>query len=347
MSVAALSSYRGRLAGLPEDAFIGSILWFSIAGEVVRDNGKRQVSPVRVSQDTLAKWWTELELDPAFLPPRIKRIDAFRNASSAVERKWNEEDGRVATLYVDEVKFDAEQVVRQVLKRVTDSRREVIEESHVATLKFIRGGRTSKGKRHAGDHVKHAILSKVRGKDHDETESLINEFYERYEDLSTNLQAQAIRGILRSYLKHLNAISMRSSGGLYFVHKNNWPSLDGLQALVKRIGQGCLFDQFPLIESEQSRETVTAAFQAEIVEQTRLLLKKVADVNDQYRGKKIPGKKYAEINEDYQAVALRSAEYSDVVGLALEEAGDALELACQNVYALAARVDDSPTGGRR
>lgn len=339
---AALADYQERLAGLPEESFIGSILWFSVAGAVERGpDGARKVVPVRVSHLELEQWFDELGLDPAFLPPSIKRIDAFRNASSSVRRTYDMPvDGQSAELLVVEVRSDVDQVTRHVMRQVRDERQVKLDYDHLATLKFIRGGRTSMGKRSSGDHWKHQILSRTRGQDRAEVEALIEEIDERYHDLAANLHSAAIRAVLRSYLGHLNAIPMKSSGGLYFVHQTRQADLDGLQQLARRIGQGTLLEQFPLVDTEDSREMLKEAYQSEVEEECRLLLRDIAELNDRAdtRGGAVDPKAYAALNGRYQEVMANAAEYTEMLGRSQGRAAAALELALDAVADLATRL---------
>lgn len=342
MSVQTLHGYRTRLAGLPDSAFIGSVLWYSIAGTVERGiDGKRQVFPVRCSQDLMEEWFDELGLDKQFLPSRIKKIDAFRNASSAVKREYILDEGnqRFAELRVEEVRSDAEQVIRHVVQIVRDERKEQLALHHMATLKFIRGGRTAKGKRHSGDHVKTAVLTRVKGEDREQVQALLDDFDERFEDLAVNLQSPAIRGVIRTILGALGAIAMKTSGGVYFVPKTNWPQVDALQQLIRRIGQGCVLEQFPLVDTTESRDMLTEAYQAEVEDDVRLLLRKIAELNTSKKNGKITAKQYADLNALYHEVAGRAQTTGEQLGLAMGRAAGALELALESVTEMATRIE--------
>ena len=60
------------------DMFIGALVWFSIAGTVTYVNNKRTTVPVSVSYETLKRHFDDLNLDASFLPPPIRKVDAFR-----------------------------------------------------------------------------------------------------------------------------------------------------------------------------------------------------------------------------------------------------------------------------
>lgn len=342
-SVTNLSQYKDRLAGLPSDRFVGSVLWFSITGTVQYDNHKRVNIPVRITHDQLEKWFDELDLDPDYLPPRIKAVDAFRRSTTESQREYpvDPKTGVMATLMVREVTYDNEQVVRHVVKEVRDPRGQKLDyQPHMATLKFVRGGRTAKGKRPGGEAFKHAILQGVTGQDRKQVEDLIENAVERYKDLSTNLHADAIRAVIRNYLTSLNAISVKPSGGVYFVHMSRQKTVDALQELVQRIGQGCSFHQLPLLDTVDQREMLTEAFQTEVEDEVRGLLKDVAGLNDKIGGTgKIPQSKYTELNLRYQSIVERSEEYTRVLGLAQGRAGSALELALDGIMDMTGRLD--------
>lgn len=340
-----LKDYKSRLAGISPTKFIGSILWYSVAGTVERGiDGKRVSVPVRVHQDVLEEWFDELGIDLGFLPPRIKKIDAFRNASSSVRMEYEvpgSDGSRFATLRIEEVKSDQEQVIRHVVRVVRDARKEQLSLDHMATIKFFRGGRTAKGKRHSGDHYKPQILSRVRGDERIRVAALIKEFETRYDDLSSHLHPPALRAVVRAILTSYNAIPMKSSGGLYFVHKSRWTQLQALQALMAKLGAGCELEEMPLIDTVDKRTMLTEALEEKVVDDCNKLLVQIASVNEACKGGKVPGRKYAEVNASYTEIAAALEDYADLIGIAQGKATRALELALDSVMEMAGRLDST------
>lgn len=345
MTMTSLDQYRDRLAQLPEDRFIGSILWFSISGTVERADGKRSTVPVRVTHDQLEQWFEEFDLDKRFLPPRIAKVHAFRTAcSEAVEKYALPTEGQTAELMVREVDFNPDFRIHHVIREVKDRRGKELAYEKVATLKFHRAPRTSKGKKSTGaEFYKSAVMHGVSQLDRDHIEALLQRFDARYNDLCTNLQAQAIRGMIRNYVTALNAIAVKPSGGVYFIHASRQNTLDGLQKLVQRIGQGSTLHQLPLIDTVEQREMLTDAFQDEVEDDVRLLLKDIAEANEKAKaagkGAKISPTKYADFSSRYTAITERAEEYTRVLGLAQGRAGAALELALDSVMEMATRID--------
>lgn len=356
--IAELDTYRARLAGLPSDAFIGSILWYSITGTLDRTTGERIQIPVRVTREQLKGWFTDLGLDHQFLPPPILKVDAFRKATSTLASEYDLPDGKVAKLYIDEIESNPEFVERHLLRKVIDPRQEQDEaklrHEWMATLRFFRGGRTNQAKRSSGDHYKARMKVGLPAADGERVASMLLQVDERYTDLCANLNEDKIRWVLRGYLRHLNAIAVRPSGAMYFVHSGRQSELDALQTLVHRIGQGCTFDQIPMINADNSRQILTNAFQDEVEDDVRLLLTKIAALNDKARaglagGDRdallVPAKVYADLNAEYQAVVKRAEEYTNVLGLAQGKAAAALELALDQVVDLSQRIRREPRHG--
>ena len=320
-------------------------------------NGTRTQVPVRITRDQLELWFDELDLDSAFLPAKIKKVDAFRKSSSAAKVKYpGPIEGETIELRVQEMDNNAEFVLRHILRDVHNKRTQTSVTAHVATLKFFRGGRTSSGINHQAQHYKTQINNnlieldlngKQTGKryplqdvDRLEVERLISEFNTRYDDLAANLHSDAIRAVVRDYLKSLNAIGVKPSGALYFVHNSRQPTVDGLQQLVARIGQGCSFHQLPLLNTLDQREMLTEAFQVEVQSEVNKLLAEIAEANDKARakGNKISPTEYAIFMDRYRDLTSRSDEYTRVLGLAMGRAGSALELALDAVMDMSTRL---------
>lgn len=342
--VASLDAYRKELVGLPAERFIGSLLWFSLSGgrEVDLTTGTVTTHPVRTTHALLEQWFKDLDLDEAFLPPKILKVNAFRKASSEVTRKYETSaEGVHATLLVREVTYDGEQVVRHIVKEMRDSRQQKLKyEPHLATLKFFRARRTAAGRAANSEDWRWQILNTVAPEDLPHVESMIAEIQGRYDDLAVYLHHQAIRGMIRDYLTSLNAIAVKPQGGVYFIHQSRQDTVDALQQLVERIGPNCSFHQVPLLDTPRQRAMLTDAFQDEVEQDVKLLLKDVLDLNEKVKnGKgKVTPEKYADLNARLQDVMSRSTEYTRVLGLAQGRAGDALELGIIAVSELAGRI---------
>ncbi len=101
---------------------------------------RRVQSPHRrrstVTRDDLERWFGELGLDPAFVPPPIRPVDAFEKVSGPAgiritypldpqppgrrRRRRQDGQGREATLMIRHVRRDSGQIVRHLVREVRD-----------------------------------------------------------------------------------------------------------------------------------------------------------------------------------------------------------------------------------
>lgn len=355
MSVTLLDDYRDRLAKLDPNYFIGSIIFFSISG-VMDVQGKRTTVPVRVTRQQLEAWFLDLDLDLSYLPPMIKKVDAFRKASTLSSREYDLSEAETVKLTVEEIDYNPEFVLRHVFRTVHNKRTQVSSMAHVATLKFFRGARNAAGLRATAQHYK-TTVNKVmveigidgkptgkkyplEGAELQHVVDLVADFDQRYDDLAVNLQSDALRAVIRNYLTGLNAIGVKPTGGVYFVHNSRQRTLDALQELVRRIGQGCTFHQIPLLDTLDQREMLTEAFQTEVQDEVNKLLADISSANQAAKAKsrQISPNDYSRFMERYKDVLSRSEEYTRVLGLAQGRAGASLELALDAVSDMAGRL---------
>lgn len=334
-TLVSLNDYKNRLADIDPSKFVGSILWFSISGEVDRkENGKKQLTPVRVTREWMADQFTKLQLDPKFLPDQLNPINAFKAVSTNARREYPlPEDGTTARLMVREVTSDEERIVRHIIREVCDSKGEMLSYSHIGTLVFWRKRKSAKTTN--SNHLDMIALNSADSLDREHLDSLFEQINTDYLDACVNLQSQAIRAILRNYLGSLNAIAVKPQGGVYFVHTTRQDAIDSLQTLVARIGQGCKFHQLPLLDTVEQREMLTDAFQDEVEHDVEVLLERIAVAN---ASKGIRLSTFIALQLQVQAITERAHEYAQLLGLAQGRAGAALELAFDTVAGLGTKL---------
>lgn len=334
-AVVSLNDYKDRLADVDPSKFVGSILWFSISGEVDRkDNGKKQLTPVRVTREWMADQFTKLQLDPKFLPDKLNPINAFKAASTNARREYPlEDEGQSARLMVREVTTDEDRIVRHVIREVCDSQGEMLSYSHIGTLTYWRKRKSSTNV--GSNHLDMTALNAADSLDRTHLKDLFDQINADYLDACVNLQSQAIRAILRNYLGSLNAIAVKPQGGVYFVHTTRQDAIDSLQTLVARIGQGCKFHQLPLLDTVEQREMLTDAFQDEVEHDVEVLLERVAIAN---KAGGVRPSTYALLNVELQNITARAHEYAQLLGLAQGRAGAALEIAFDSVAGLGTKL---------
>ena len=66
-----------------------------------------------------------------------------------------------------------------------------------------------------------------------------------YQRHCTYLGSDRLPGVLRTYIEDFNAIRVRSTGGVYFVHRRCADTLAALRELVRRFGAGSHLARVP------------------------------------------------------------------------------------------------------
>ena len=338
-----IRDYADRLAGLPQNLFVGSLLWF----EMTEDGGS---SKVRVTRETLESWFMELGINTRFLPEPINKVNAYRRASSnAIKgRKYQLSPEESAELHVVEVKADTNEVVRQIQRRVRNSRTERVYEHTVGTIRFHKGPRQNRGgRRRSAERISmnvldHIIELNLEGKrtgrtapmtdlDRRHVTDALNDFEVQFDDLAVNYNADHVRKVLREILKHANAIQIRPA--VYFIHTNRQHVVDQLNALIPRFGSGCGFHQLPLLDTYDQREMLVNAFQEQVQAEVDALLGDIAKCNEEAKtaGRQPSSQAYQTLYGTFSDIQERAMEYTRLLNLTQEKAGAALELALENL----------------
>lgn len=338
-----LDNLAGYYATLNPDLFLGNVVWFTISGEIERPDGKRQVQPLRVNPNDMHEWFEELGLDKGFLPPRIFAHDAFRRAVSGFKAEYPlPREGQSALLRVVEVDSNNEFVLVHVMRDIRDRRKQYVVSHHVATLKFIRGGDAMR--RAGGGNVKAQILDNIveydldgneTGRrepmhmyDYEQVKKGLAEFTARYDNYREFMDGASVRRVIRNYVNDLDAVQCRKSGGVYFIHRRFNETIFALRTLVEeKIGQGCEFRAFPILDAPNARDMLVQDYQAEVEEKCQAIQVRIAKAMAEAKSKGKIGLDpltYAKFNAEYQGVLGKSEDMTRMLGQAQGRAGTAL-----------------------
>lgn len=322
-------AYKEQLAGLPAKKFIGAIVWFTI-------------NEAKITRDEIIKLFVDNGLDERFVPNPIKPVDAFRRATSRAQVEYPYGDRQTAELYIDEVDYDEERVVQHIYRKVRDRKTIQLSHTQIGEAIFYRQSRNARRKGAGGESVKFS-LKRGQLSDHEQgiAEQFIKDVHQSYELGKQFITGQALRGMVRNYVVSTNAISVRPSGGVYFVHRSRTDTIDALAKVVSQLGNESVLHILPLIDNNQQRGMLTEAFQDEVVDECEKLLRELAETNEHYskKGGKIPVKKYATLRQKLDDTMGRADEYTRVLGLSQERSGASIELAMNSLLEMAGRLD--------
>lgn len=331
---APLSNYTDAILNLPDEAFLGSLIYFSISGaDVNLANAHRDLTAAGLSTGTLRK--------------NLRPVDAFRKATNEFKRRFSENaHGIRSELMVRPVGEDGAQSYRHlVLERtvVQKGKRRRLFYDKVGELTFTRGVKKN------GEYENHGVEAKrmtnniasplTIEEDQWLSEKLIT-FADRYNHLLAYMDSHAVRTFVREYVYDLSGICVKGSGGLYFVGQQHAAELNKLGTWVKSIGSE--FHALPLLNLVEQREMILEAFEEETIEEVERLMGEVAKILSD------PSRQIEE--KTFDSYALRAAEmaqkineYNGMLGARAERAATEVSLYSQQVMTLVSRIRESKT----
>jgi hypothetical protein len=106
----------------------------------------------------------------------------------------------------------------------------------------------------------HHAIRQLPYAEHDKVAVILAEIKAAHQHHCTYLSADRLRAVIRGYIEALNAIRIRPTGGVYFVHHAHAAALTSLRELAARLGEGSYLTRVPIPDQDEMREMVIAAF---------------------------------------------------------------------------------------
>lgn len=329
-----MSGYTDAIKNLPQEAFLGSLIFFSISdADVNLANARRDLAAAGLSTDTLRK--------------NLRPIDAFRKASNEFKKRFPETQQKIKSeLMVRPVGEDGSQAYRHlVLERtiVQEGKKRRLAYDKVAELFHTRGSKVlgeyqghSVEARRTTNHISMPLTTE---EDQWLTERLIT-FEDRFHHLLAYMDSHAVRTFVREYIYGLSGICVKGSGGLYFVSQTHADEIAKLGEWVRSVGSE--FHALPLLNLTEQRDMILEAFEEETVEEVERLMNEVAKILQD------PGREIEE--KTFDSYALRAAEmaqkvkeYNGMLGARAERAAGEISMYSQQVMNLVPRIREKKT----
>jgi hypothetical protein len=313
-----------------------------------------------VMPHTLAAWFTELGLDPALLPRPLRADGAFEVATSNTTTSYPV-PGRTAapapaapgrrprrdapadktvTLMVRRVRRDAQAILCQLVREVRDAGASTLRyKTELAEVTFVRdqqkGAAPGAGTLQVTPHP-----DAIPPREQEQVMALLGDLSAEFDRRRRYLTGDQIRAMLRAYVDSLNAIRVRPTGGVYFVHEHNHGTLAALRMLLTRFGAGSNLVCVPLPDQDELREMVIEAWRAKQREDMQKLSADMAAAQAaaNARGGKVPQATAESLYARFRALQAETSEHGQLLSTDLADADAAMNLAGAQVMALLAQV---------
>jgi hypothetical protein len=330
---AALVNYTDAIDNLPDEAFLGSLLYFSISNaDVNLRNAHRDLAAAGLSTDTLRK--------------NLRPVDAFRKATKRFEKKLKPVDGVRSELMVRPVGEDGEQAYRHlILERavVQAGRKRRVFYEKVGEITFTRGVKKD------GEYEGHGVecrrttnhLGEALTVEEDQwlTEQLAT-FEDHYDHLLNYMDSHAVRTFVREYIYNLSGTCVKESGGLYFVKQDHVDEINRLAEWVRSVGSE--FHALPLLNLVEQKDMILEAFEEETIKDVERLMGEVGKIlSDPDR--KIEEKTFDAYADKAAGLTAKVQEYHAMLGTRADRAAAEITIFGQQVMSLSTRIRESKT----
>ncbi|RJX17700.1 MAG: hypothetical protein C4570_07805 [Ammonifex sp.] len=291
-------------------SLLGRLLWFTI-------------TETRITREELEGVFERAGIDQKWLPFPISHRDAFRRATKTMELNREElaGGGRYLNLLVREVKCSPDQVVRQLVREIVDSKNVRLEYKPIFSLEL--NGESLEVK----ELVDLIELSRLE-------HEMVQRLARRYEADKMNYNGRHVREIVQRILHGCNPVSVRPSGGVYFVPQKHAETVDGLQRMVKELsGYSATswkssMHSMPVVDTEEQRAMVHESLEDQVKAASKALIDEMAGlIHQAEQGKKVTGTTIDNYLGRVQELKAMIAEYQEMLEVEVIGAAANLELA--------------------
>ena len=287
---------------------LGSLTWYTLR-------------EVEITRDEILNCLRNAGIDEKFAPKPILPSDAFRRATSEVEtRRLPQGDGTFINLLVREVHSDNEEVLRHLVRETVDGGNRRLRYEQVAEIRLDKSTNTFQT-------YSTQTLSR------EESESLL-EARRRFDLYRTTYQSRHVRDMVLDALQEMGPISVRPSGGVYFVPAEHETDLGKLQVFVRSLGNESDLWMMPVVDSADSRAVIRSSLGQEVEDTTQRVINEMGKLL-QRKGEVSEADQRRALVELHRLQELTN-QYQDILQDKLFEAQANIEVAERQVRSLLA-----------
>lgn len=285
---------------VPDDVLLGWISWYT-------------VSEPHITQEALKDQLDTLGLDPEVLPAAPRAGDAFKRACRYSERPKVPVPAtdNYANFLIRKVDDAPSEVVRQLVIEVVDPDGKTLDYLQPARMTLDRTAKNVKFDR-----------TKYGDPWDDMVDEVLEEFKAQWRHALDHLDPQTLRRTVRRQLDRMSAIAVRRQGSVYFIPASQKAKTVGLEQLLASWNNDSMFHTVPLVDTENQRDMVKAAFEDEVhSEATELIARLAAKIK---AGETLSSNGFAEYKARFEELVARAKEYGKLVRDETTKANDEL-----------------------
>jgi hypothetical protein len=270
-------------------------------------------------------------LDSTFLPKPIQASDAWKKATKTVEdldyTMKIAFDPMKARLLIRNVSSDDVSIERHVVREIVDTKGKALSHDVVMKVRFWFHNQRTTFER----------TEFVQPQEVDQMTIVENEINQAYAFHKDHLDGNALRQIIRNYIKSLHAVPVRD--GVYFIAQDKIiEKLDNLAKFTRAIGSRMYM--VPLLAGDtEHTDMIREAYATQAEADMNSLMKAISDIRAKYAGKPIPKRSYEALVERFAQASQTKADVETHVGDSIQAANDAFALCMRAMNDLASNID--------
>lgn len=316
-----VSVYQDYVASAEDADLLGNIVMYSVRSGV--------------PTQTVEQQFLLCNLDSTFLPKPIQASDAWKKATKTVEQV--EYDIKLdpnnllapamkARLLIRNVSSDDTTIERHVVREIVDKNGKELSHDVVMKVRYW----------FHNERVTFERTEFVQPQEVDQMTIVENEINQAYSFHKDHLDGNALRQIIRNYIKSLHAVPVRD--GVYFIAQDKIEKLDNLAKFTRAIGSRMYM--VPLLAGDtEHTEMIREAYATQAEADMNSLMKAISDVRAKYAGKPIPKRSYEALVERFAQASQTKTDVETHVGDSIQAANDAFALCMRAMNDLASNID--------
>lgn len=284
----AVTGYTDRILA-SDTPLLGFLVWYSVT------------EATEISHPDLVTALTDCGLDD-FTPKRPTDKNIFkRSVTKQARKKVETDDPDIYENYLMRpVTESTGTVTRHIVVEQVDANNKRLDLAPVVSIEW-----------EAPDQITRAFLpvtkSGTKLHQHDQAMAVAELIEQDFNRDRNIVNAYGIRELIRRVVLSTNAISVKESGGVYFVFASKADTIEKLMVFADNF-PGVGLSPVPLVDDTRQREMLRAAYEAETIGE----IDKVLTEFDKIDGE-IPYKQFERISADLAAMKAKTTDYSTLL----------------------------------
>jgi hypothetical protein len=303
------------------------------------------LAPVEEGQQLGVLFWAtirELRVDPTalqhilnytigkeYMPTPLTPRDAFRRATDKLAKKGIElADGTTLNLLVRSIRNSGEHLVRHLVREIVDANNRRLE--YTAIIEFTID--------HGGMPANRRICPSLKPA---EVPSL-TEFAGYFHQETSGYSARFIRLVIQDFLKSVQALTVRPSGGVYFIPAFHWTQVEALKRFIldlaqyQESGPSRAFT-VPIVSDAEQREMVEISLQDQVEKASQEMMREAKTIitTATKKGKSIGTERFKTFVRHSREMADLANTYRAFLGLEQDKLEGTLEVVAQTAEIMA------------